>query len=611
MKYIKSKILVQYLFIFFATSIFTYNYVYAQNISISASIDKNILSMDEQLMLQVTVSGDASSLSQPNIPSTPGFAVYSSGRSQSISIVNGKISSSVVFNYILAPNAPGKYTIGAITLTHKNQTYKTDPINIEVTKSTNTSPSGKSSNQQAEKETAPQGKSGKELFITTSIDKKTCYVNEQIILSFKFYRCIRLSSNPQYVPPSLTGFWTEDLPPQQNYYATIDAKQYLVTEIKTALFPTSSGKFTIGPATLNCSVDNFSANDFFNDNFFKGFFSQGKTIALKSNPLTIEVLALPTDNKPSDFKGTVGNYKLTASADKTKLQTGQPVTLTVSVSGVGNIKTIAEPSLSELKGFRKYDTISSLNISKENYRVQGSKIFKTVLIPQVAGKLQIPSLKLSIFNPQEKSYKTLTSPPIIFDVTQGSKQDTVAMQAIPTTAPEGVKLIEKDIRHIKPSTVFKNNTKNLYSSTLFIFLQFIPILTLAIAFQYKKHTEKMSTDIKYARFKTASKLAKKYLESAKKLLQTNDIKEFHCKLSESIYTFIAGKLGISASGLTLKQIEEELKCKNASEELIKQVINLLEECDFARFAPSKLSKEGTKKNYETAIQIITQLEKIL
>ena len=146
-------------------SIFTHNYVYAQNISISASVDKNVLSMTDQLLLQVTASGDISSIPQPNIPPTPGFAVYSSGRSQNISIVNGKISSSVVFNYILAPNAPGKYTIASITLTHKNQTYKTDPINIEVTKSASASPVGKTPNQQTEKETAPQGKSGKELFI--------------------------------------------------------------------------------------------------------------------------------------------------------------------------------------------------------------------------------------------------------------------------------------------------------------------------------------------------------------------------------------------------------------------------------------------------------------
>jgi len=289
-------------FVFLMTIVLNPVILPAQTISITANVDKNRLALDDQLVFQVTVSGDVSNLPAPTLPGIQGFTAYSRGTSQNVSFVNGRVSSSVTYNYALVPQSPGTFTIGSVILRYKNQEYKSEPITVEVVKSQQSAAQGQPASGQQQATTASKGRN---IFITTSLDKKTAYVGEQITLSFKFYRNINIMSNPNYVAPNTTGFWAEDLPPQLQYYANVDGSRYVVVEIRTALFPTSPGRYTIGEAQLQCSVSNFSPDD-----FFGGFFSQGNTQVLKSNPIIVNVLPLPEAGKPPDFSGAVGSYRI-------------------------------------------------------------------------------------------------------------------------------------------------------------------------------------------------------------------------------------------------------------------------------------------------------------
>ncbi|MFN3550235.1 MAG: BatD family protein, partial [Endomicrobiia bacterium] len=248
------------------------------DINISASVDKNIVSLDEQITLQVVVSGDVANIPQPQVPNLSDFQIYSSGRSQSISIINGQISSSVSFNYILSPRKIGEFEIPPIKVEYKGKIYQTEPIKIKVEKS-QISHQPQSQKQIPLQENVYKGKK-RDIFVETFVDKKTAYVNEQITLTFRFYTKINLLSQPEYSPPDTTGFITEDLPPQRNYYTIIDAEKYYVSEIKTALFAVSSGKFVVGAAMLKCTIEDFDIDDFFSDRFFRRFFSEGKQIVL-------------------------------------------------------------------------------------------------------------------------------------------------------------------------------------------------------------------------------------------------------------------------------------------------------------------------------------------
>ncbi|MEW5766800.1 MAG: BatD family protein [bacterium] len=575
--------------------------VIAQELSLSASVDRGKVTLNDQLRLSVSLSGGGGSLPSPQLPPMSDFNIYSSGRSQSISIVNGRISSALTFNYILVPKKVGKFIIGPVTLTYQNKTYETQPISIEVVEAGAPLPQAPTQSPlQAEKRQA-EG----DVFITAEVDKQKAYVNEEVILTFRFYRRINLLSRPEYVPPETTGFFTEDLPPQKEYYTAINGSRYLITEIKTALFPTTPGNLQIGEAKLKCTVDDFSPDAFSRDFFFRDFFSRGKTRVLSTKPLAVEVLPLPEKGKPANFKGVVGDYSITSSLDKKKIETGQPITLTVAISGKGNVKTLQEVDLPELPEFRRYETLSSLNISKENYTVSGSKTFKTILIPQVPGKLKIPGISFAFFHPGKKRYETKSTAPLYLEAASGPKEE---ISTTPLT-PEGVKVMAKDIRYIKAEINFKDSSRMLYQNKLFYLANLVPLLLFLSALGVKLKRRKLELDPAYARSKRAYREARGRLSKAKGKLRPEESHEFYTLLESGLRSYLADRLNMSAAGLTQEEIAAKLRTSGIDEVEIEELRSLIEESHLIRFASAKSSLEQMKQSYSRALNLIKSLKK--
>jgi len=582
--------------IFLLSGIFLCCAANAQDISISASVDNARISLDQQTTLRITISGNIAQIPHPQIPQLPDFNVYSSGQSQSISIVNGKISSSVTFNFVLVPRKVGKFTIPAFSLQFGGKVYTTSPIEIEVVQG-QVQPSPPAPSQ-------PSPQTGAQLFVTGSVDKKTAYVNEQITYSFKFYRRVNLLSNPHYKPPDFTGFWVEDLPPQRTYYENLDGQRYFVVEVKTALFPTAPGEYTIGSASLVCNVEDFSPSSIFDDDFFRSFFSRGKTQTLTTQPIHIKVLPLPAQGKPQNFAGTVGKYTISAVLDKNTVEANQPVTLKVTISGRGNIKTISQPGIEELKGFRKYETITSTNISKENYIVQGSKTFTTMLVPQAPGQFIIPAIQTTYFDPEARAYRTILTSPITLNVKPGTGP---APEMSSLFTPKGVKFLGKDIRYLKTSSRFTRISGPLYEKPWFITFQILPLIILLITWFYSLHYRRLATDISYARLHRAYRNAERTLKG----IRSNDPSICACTISEALTNYIADKLGLAAAGLTSQIIETELSKAGIDAETLKEVLGIIERCNFVRYAPASTSVEEIRSVYEKAKAVIMKLEKMM
>lgn len=582
---------------------------FSQDISFNAGVDKTEVGLDDQITLTISVSGNVKSIPQPQLPSLEGFTVYSAGRSQNFTYSGGKISSSVTFNYILAPRKAGKFTIGQAEIVLDGKTYRTNPIEVTVTGGAKPeaapAPSSKESVQRTELQ-------GKDLFIETVVDKKKAYVNEQVTLTLRFYQGVRLFNNPEYSPPSLTGFWAEDLPPRKQYYKVVNGRQYFVQELKTALFPTAAGKQTIGPAELKCTVedlDQLSTRDPFGmlNRDLMSLFRQGKPQVLRSKPIEIEVLPLPEMGKSQNFKGTVGDFKLTVGVDKKEVEVGQPITLKMKINGVGNIKSVGEPAIPELKDFRIYNSGSSENVSKDNYLVGGTKTYEEVLIPKTQGKYTVPSLEFSFFDPKSKSYQTLRSEPILITALPGA-------QAYPTEiaqlSKQEIGLTAKDIRYIKISaSELKNQGGSLYKNPLFMFFQLIPLLAFAISWRYQRQREKLNSDIGYARLRRAHKLAKKRLGQANKLIASEKSKEFYREVAKALIGYVGDKLNLPAHGLTKDVIEFELSNRGVEKEKIDHLLKLLDSCDYARFAPGSSEVTEMKSFLELVEKAIVDLEK--
>jgi hypothetical protein len=593
------------LFCFFVSSL---QIAFAGDLNIVASVDKNVMGLNEQLVLEVNITGQSLNIPSLELPQLNSFTSYSNGRSQNISIINGKITSSLNFRYVLVPKSAGKFVIPALVLEQGGQKYSTQPITIEVTQQSQANPQQQATAQPPTQEQSGEIAGKRNLFITAAVDKHKAYVNEQITYTFRFYRRVQLTSNPGYTPPDLAGFWTEDSPPK-NFNTVIDGQTYLVTEVKTMLFPTKPGTFTLGKATLQCRVEDFNSNDFFNDDFFKNFFSSSKVQVLNTEPITVNILGLPEQGKPRNFDGLVGNYTIAAQLDKTKTKTNEAVTLSLTVSGHGNIKTVTEPKLPDWPDFRKYETVSSLNIDKSENAIKGSKSFKTVIVPQTPGKKVISPVSISFFDPARKSYVTVNTEPLSLDVEQGKALEAFTPPS--DNAQNQVKVVSQDIRYIKSLTSWKTAAAPLYQNQGFIILNLIPMIGLVGVLLVRMRADKLNKDVAYARRSRASGVARKYLKQAKKLLGVDRAADFYLALSRALYKYIADKTNVSSEGLTIEKISEMLANRGLTPEKIVSIKEVLEECDLVRYAPASVSLDSMERSCVKTEQLINALEKVL
>jgi hypothetical protein len=579
-----------YIFLLTSTKLFA-------DININASVDRTTVNFGESITLQVEVSGDVASVPKPTLPQLTDFNVYSSGTSQNVSFVNGRVSSSITYSFVLSPNKPGKYVINPVSLTVGGKTYSTNPINVEVLASGIPQPQKQVDKQQLKvDEDEARG-----VFVTAQLDKQKVYVNEGIVYTFRFFASRNLLSNPEYKPPNFTGFIVEDLPPQKNYQTIINGKRYNVIEIKTELFATAPGTYNLGDASLRVSVEDFNNQNPFNDDFFNGMFGSGKTSVVKSKSLTVEVMPLPSDNKPANFSGTVGNYSLNVSADKSQCETGNPITLTVNVSGEGNVKSISEPKFPNIIGVRKYDTISSVNISKANYKVSGSKVFKMVIVPERVGNLVIPEFEFAYFSPDKKEYKKIKSAPLQIKIIQSKGGKPAGLPAVAS----GINIVSQDIRFIK-TDLGKNSKSRLNEIISDVLLVVSPLIFLC-CLGYNRYNYFVSKNYSFIKSKRAFKKFNEDLNNLQK--KSVNVKDFYGILFDLIIRYFSDKTKEMLSGCTFNEIENILKEKKLSQDDIGNIKNILEEADFIRFTPLLSRNINLKEEADKIRLIIQQIDK--
>lgn len=582
--------------------------IFGADLQISANLDRSQVALNEQAVLSVVVSGSLSSLPDPQLPNIADFQIYNAGRAQSFSWINGQASASVTHSYVVTPKQEGHFTIPPIRVESHGQTAQTAPLALEVVKGNPAAlPPMPDSGRGRQRSLQSRGAPG--IFITTTVDKSTVYVGEPVTLNFRLYNRVVLLSNPQYQPPDTSGFWTEDLPPQRTFNATMKGAPYHVTEIRTALFPASPGKATIGPATLRVHLDNISG-DPFSDDFFANFFGRGEQKILRTDPIFLHVKPLP-EPKPAGFKGAVGHYTLSTSLDKTSAAVGQPLTLTVTVAGRGHIKSIPDIALPPLDNFRTFDASAATNIEKKDYQVQGSKVFKTVLIPTTSGEPTIPSISFVYFDPEERAYKTLHSRALAVNVKPapaGSPSAATVYPSYGSPAP-GIRMLTEDIRYIRTPTSLSSQGPPLYKRKgfrLFHLGMFLLWLGGGLFSWYRRSFLSNPTLI---RFRNARARAFAVFQKADEALQSSNVKGAASFLSDALQSYLADKLLLSETGISLKQVLIQLQAKGVLSHTAQKVRALWETLDLFQFAPAQVKTEELRQAAEKLRQLIESLEK--
>lgn len=570
-------------------------------VRISAKVEPKKLSMYENATLEVLIESDDQNLPQPQLPPLTDFQVFSSGRSQSVKMVNGRVNASVTYRYVLAPRQTGRFVIGPATITVGGKVYSTATEAIIV--SDGPAPQAPPTSQQGQDPKAPRGERDRRVFITGSVDKDTVYVNQPVTYTFRFYSGERLLSNPEYQRPAFTGFWVEDLPPQRKYTTTVNGATYEVTEIRTALFPAESGTKLIPAAEVNATVrsarrrPNTRANPF--NLFDDSFFDRGETLRLTTDPLRLVVLPTPPTEITPPPSGLVGEFEIRAKSDMTQVNVGDPVTVSVTITGEGNVKAVPRPHRDTLPNFRMFTGGTSENITTANYRIRGSKTFDEVFVPQRAGTYSLPSFSLTYFNPKTRSYEVARTEPIEITVTGGAADFTIPTLRL---EPDQLSDLAADVRFLKTDG---SGLRGVSGPGLFG-LPFwaghlIPLLGLIGFFTWRRGVLREVADPVGRRRRLARSAALMRLRGRDPKAPTQPLTS--SDLSEALMQFYSDRYDVSAHGQTRSEIRATLVKEGLSDETIRRYIDLLDLCDRGRYAPGGMDRvsEDTVRAAEMVI----------
>jgi uncharacterized protein (DUF58 family) len=583
----------------------------ASDVTVTATVKPQTVSVGEQATLVVSVQGKFRKSGGPELPPLEDFDVYEAGSSQNFSMINGAISSSVSFTYILVPRKEGSFKIEPVRFTVGDKIYTADPVMLEVVKGQASISTPSTQQQQRQDGDAGQSAQGKNLFIEAMVDRDTVYVNQQITWTLGFFTDgrVRLMQSPNYYPPESEGFWEEDLPPVRKYNTTINNTRYLVNEVKRAYFPTAPGEFTIESARVEVRVDDW---DISRDDFFRRplrSFGFGTPKTLTTSPLQITVLPLPQGGKPADFSGIVASeITIDMRANKQTAQVGEPVNVKLEIKGRGNMKTLAAPPLTDIDGFKIYESGSSSKISKDNYTVAGSKTYEYVLVPKVEGKRQIPPFRLSYFDPVEKSYKTAQTSPILLDVKPGVQED--GRRIVFAGGEDEIEVLARDINYIHPvPSVLAVKASPLYENLAYRILHIVPLLAVLLAIAGERRNRRWRDNYRLARSERAAREAFKKLSAAEKELKRGNADMLYSMVSTAVWSYLADKMNVSAAGLTMESAEAFLHGRGVDEVDIDALKKVLATCDAAKYAAGTSSESQAGEVVKEAERIVKSLER--
>ncbi len=565
-------------------------------VKFEANVSKNTLGLNERVRIEFSMNDDGDNFVPPNFEAC-GFRVVG-GPSQSISQswINGRSSFQKSYTYVLLPLKKGSLVIRQAIIEINGQQYKTLPVRITVTDAI------KQPNDPNEPASV---RADNNLYLVADISKTNPYVNEPITVVYKLYFSynIGITNWRELNKPKYNDFWSQNidiknLVAEEGLFKG-ERYRYVVLR-KTVLYPQKAGKLEIEPLSLDidCQVPRGRPN----------FFGQVQVVEdskrVSAGSKVIAVKPLPEAGKPKDFSGAVGKFNFKVTPSRTGLKFGESLNLNVSVTGTGNLKLFSLPKPEVPSTLEMYDPEHSENVTTPLTGMTGSIADKYTIIPQSKGNFPIKPMHFTYFDLSSATYKTITSPSIMLNVLDGPGLSNAApivagTSKVPTTS-------NKAFAYIKQKTTLKPMvSKDFLGSGLFYSLMILPFLGIPALILFRKRKEADDADIVGNKKKKSNALAKKYLSEAQK--QINNKEPFYIALEKAMHNFLKAKLSMETSDMSKDKIKEILLSRNAHSETVLDFINLTENCDFARYAPS--TSVTIQQDYDKAIEIISNLEK--
>ena len=582
---------------------------FADKVSFTASAPDAVV-VGDQFRLSYTVT--TQKVKDFRAPSIKGFDVLmgpSRSQQSSTQIVNGNVTStsSITFTYILMANTAGEYTIGGASIVADGNQMVSNSVKIKVLPQDQNSNGGQGGSSTHSSGTSV---SDQDLFITATASKTNVFEQEAFVLTYKIYtRESNLQLNNAKLP-DFKGFhsqeiemttnarWTPEHYRGRNYYTTV-YRQFV-------LFPQQSGKLYIDPAQFQMTI----GKPVQSDDPFDAFFNGGSNVieikkSIATPKIAINVSPLPA-GKPADFSGGVGEFTVSSSINSKELKTNDAITIKLVISGTGNLKLISNPEIKFPEDFEVYDPKVDNQVRLTREGLTGNRVIEYLAIPRHAGTYKIPGVSFSYFDIRSKSYKTLKTEEYVVNIEKGAGN---ADQVIANfTNKEDLKVLGEDIRYIKQNEVtLQPKGSFFYGSMSYWLFYIIPALAFIIFFIIYRKQAAENANVAKVRTKKANKVATKRMKLAGKLLSENKKDAFYDEVLKALWGYISDKLNIPVSRLSKDNIEEKLRNHGVSEVLIKDFLNALNDCEFARFAPGDES-QAMDKVYASSIEVISKME---
>ena len=573
--------------------------ILAQEAELKVKVSKNKLGLNQRLRIEFSVNKQGADNFTP--PDFKGFRIIQ-GPSQSVSQswINGKVSFSQSYTYIIKPERKGELIISPANIKYRGSNLNSKMMKIIVLKPVDI----------AENPNDPNYIAQQNIHLVAEVSKSKPFVGEGIYVEYRLYVSENISVYDTSVTeaPQYNGFWNQEIkingfPVKMGKYNN-ENYRYIVLQ-KALLIPTKTGKLTIDPMKMDIVIGVPTGRvDFFGNvitkNIKKEFASTKKIISPKS---------LPLENKPENFTGAVGKFKFDVSLSKNALKANESSQIKVVVSGKGNLKLFELPTVKTPAELEKYQPERKERVRVAANGITGSVSDIYTVVPQYKGKYKIPNVAFSYFNPDAEKYETVDTEDLFVDVLEGKElitnntnknSNTIQKQTVVSSA--------NNFRYIQTKSRFvAKETPDFYKSNLFYLLLFLPLLIIPIGIVIAKNNEKRNSDVIGIKQRKAERLAKKYLSKAQKQLGKKEA--FYEALERALHNYLKAKLGIEIADISKEKIAAILQQKNVDETSIKQFIEVLEHSDLARYSP--ITNTEMKQEFERAKLVIVQLDKQL
>lgn len=589
----------------------------AQNVKFTTNAPAAVAKGDRFRIAYTLKGGSGSDFNAPS--SINGFeilygpAIMSSSSTQ---VINGNVTtdSSESYSYTLIANSEGTFTIPSATITVNGKNYTSNSVQIKVLPpDKNAQPQQQQPQQQGSKNdqasaatSTVQNINAKDAFIRAIVSKSKVSEQEAFVVTFRFYTTLDVRDIGKIEFPEFDGFMVEDQPlpaTRQMTFEHYNGRNYYAVDLRrTLLFPQRSGNITIpsGKIEMVFSVKSGKAVQTF---FGPQYIMTDVKKTMTTTPLTIKVNPLPNEI-PADFSNGVGTFSMTPSISATNIKANDPVTITLVISGTGNMKLIKTPKLELPKDFESYDPKITNDLKYTDNGLTGTKTIEYMFIPRYQGTYTIPPMSLSYFDIKTKSYKTVSTPEYTLNVAK----DPNAGKNSATSFTQSDVQVEQDIRHIKtgkPSLVSEKSF--LFGSFGYWLWYIIPSLLFIVAFILYRKQIRENADIAKTKTKRANKVAIKRLKLAEKYLLAHEKEQFYEEILRAAWGYLSDKLLIPIAKLSRNNIEQELIKYGASEKLRTKFISILDTCEFARYAPAE-SDTAMDDLYKNTVDAIGEME---